>query len=928
MMQINQGLDADVEFYEQAIASNPSLKSNYWHLGLALLLQGQADAAQFTWLSAISGESPEELEPALIELYGILETEAQNREAIADYNAVWLIRQQICEQNPEDLNNLLKLVLASIEIQQFTPEGDINLAQVIELLTYNPPIEFELSPPILLSRVLSQVIQFDSSTASNSCQVIPEFTSACVVYYQALEVQNPDIAKYAFLLGNIYTEIGQTEAAIACYKKALESNPNYAEVYFGLGNLSLNQGNEDEAIAHYQQAISIQPNFARPYVNLAHILSRRSQPDAAILHLRQAIEIEPNLVEAHRNLGILLRSLGKIKEAVIEFEHTLSIKPNDFSSYANLGEILAALGKQNEAIPYFQAALALQPQNFGIHFELGNIFSHRNQLDQAIASYQAAIKLNPDFLATYNYLVAVLIRKTDLGEPFYELWRQITSQYADLCDRLHSQRDAQALAQTWITPYSMMIRSNLMSGNHQAALDKFRILEPQIYHHPQDLTQIDIGALYGELLFYVLFLRDDRAANTKFFRQTGELYLNQILKPTQDSALLQLCQKRLLKPKNQGKLKIAILSKSFRRHATAWCCANFIEELSKLTPALYLYDTGKFRDDDMTAKLEQIAAKYYRPQANSFQEIGKLVTAELLKDEVDIILELDSMMNVVSAEVLSYHPAPVCVSWPGLEAPFLSEQNYFICDRHLIPQECDRHYLEQIVRMPDSYLAVTDIKSDPIDRDQVRRSLGITPDQVVYLSITAGHKFNRAVATAAVQILQQVPNSVLLCKGKGDAALIQGIYQQECELLGVESDRIKFLPPRASTEEAHRSTYAIADVLLDSHPYNSCTHTLEALWLNLPIVTIVGDQFFARFGYSFLQTLNIQDGIAWNWEEYVDWAVRFGLDPKLRNSIRAHLAQSKQPETRSPLWNPQKFAIDMYQIFEDLLSDYKAPREN
>ena len=107
-------------------------------------------------------------------------------------------------------------------------------------------------------------------------------------------------------------------------------------------------------------------------------------------------------------------------------------------------------------------------------------------------------------------------------------------------------------------------------------------------------------------------------------------------------------------------------------------------------------------------------------------------------------------------------------------------------------------------------------------------------------------------------------------------------------------------------------------MLLDSHPYNSCTHSLEAFWQEVPVVTIVGKQMFSRFGYSFFETLGIQEGIAWNWQEYVEWGERFGKDADLRKSIRARLHRSKQPETLSPLWNPPKFAKNLYELLLDL----------
>jgi protein O-GlcNAc transferase len=130
--------------------------------------------------------------------------------------------------------------------------------------------------------------------------------------------------------------------------------------------------------------------------------------------------------------------------------------------------------------------------------------------------------------------------------------------------------------------------------------------------------------------------------------------------------------------------------------------------------------------------------------------------------------------------------------------------------------------------------------------------------------------------------------------------------------------RIKFIPADYP-EEKHRMIYKIADILLDSYPFNGGTHTLEALWFNVPVVTKTGEQFFSRFGYSFLNTLGIEAGIAHNWEEYIDWGTKLGKNPDLTNKIKTQLAQSKQTEHLAPLWNPKKFAQDMYATLEQIL---------
>jgi predicted O-linked N-acetylglucosamine transferase (SPINDLY family) len=264
--------------------------------------------------------------------------------------------------------------------------------------------------------------------------------------------------------------------------------------------------------------------------------------------------------------------------------------------------------------------------------------------------------------------------------------------------------------------------------------------------------------------------------------------------------------------------------------------------------------------------------------------------------------------------------ASIRLSWLGFDAPFISPDNYWLGDRFTHPEGVDEHYVEKILRLPDAHMAVSGFEAIEIDRDIEREKLGIASDQVAYLYAAPARKFNRDSAKACISILQQVPNSVLLHKGSGDREVISSIYNEICDEIGIDSDRVKFLPSY-KTEEEHRGIYAIADVFLDSYPYNGGSHNLEVLWFNLPVVTLVGEQSFARMGYSFLQALGIDAGIAHNWEEYMIWAVKYGLEPEFRNSIKQKLIDSKDPANLAPLWNPKKLAQDMYNLLQELFDE-------
>ena len=173
------------------------------------------------------------------------------------------------------------------------------------------------------------------------------------------------------------------------------------------------------------------------------------------------------------------------------------------------------------------------------------------------------------------------------------------------------------------------------------------------------------------------------------------------------------------------------------------------------------------------------------------------------------------------------------------------------------------------------------------------------------LSSQSGLKRHPDNIRLQMQILRQVPHSYFLIKrlARPHWNGSKNFFGQFADAEGVSRDRLRFLPGVAS-EFIHRANLGLADVVLDTYPYNGATTTLEALWLGLPIVTRVGEQFAARNSYTLMMNAGIQEGIAWTDAEYVEWGVRLGKDTVLREEISYRLRRSRHT---SPLWNAGAF---------------------
>ncbi|MGF1494711.1 MAG: tetratricopeptide repeat protein [Microcoleaceae cyanobacterium] len=795
-----------------------------------------------------------------------------------------------------------------------------------------------------------------------------EFESAVTLCHQILQRHPDDVMAY-IILGNTLQGQKNVEAAIQTYSKALELQPQLADVQTNLGSLYMGKGQAQKAIKAYQAAIEIEPNLAIAHWNLGKVFQRLRREDEAIQCWQRALEIQPDLVESrfHFELGNALARRNKWEEAIRSYQRTLTLKPDWAEACANIGCVRSQQGRYLEAIDYFRQAITMKPDLPDLHLHLSYAFARLGNYQDAIVQYQTLVKLKPESPDVYNNLANIYctvgqvepaiksfqyalkfkpdwpevycrlahIQKQDKPEAAVvnlekaiELKPDYVEAHQQLCDLLsHSTRLREARRATdryyetcnEIAPVLSKIAyvfTYTQSGDCQSALEKLLELEKHCTEHIQTLSGIEISILYEIFLFTVPHLRENLEKNARFYQLISNTYyqrrkhqpLELIPEPSQTSTN---------RPLNSP-LKIGFLSKHFRRHSVGWCSQALIRELAQLTPHVHLYATGRFNPDELTQNFGQMVSKFYRPKSypNGFASVEELVT-EIHADRIDVLIDLDSITVPVNIQVLHHSPAPICLTWLGFDAPYLSDQHYFLCDWHTHPAGMESFYTEKLLRLPETSVAIDGFPQRHADRNLVRQQIGIGADQVAYLCVAPGRKTNPEMVAAQVRILQQMPDAVLLRKGQGDHQIIQSMYHQACEQHGVNPKRVLFIG-MTKTEEEHRSIYEVADILLDSYPYNGGTHNLEALWANLPILTRSGQQYLSRMGYSFLKATNLDVGVAWSWEEYVELGIQLGQNADLRLQIREHLIRAKQPTNLAPLWNPQKLAQRMYQTFYGL----------
>ncbi|MFM6591603.1 MAG: hypothetical protein ACKPJH_01215 [Dolichospermum sp.] len=437
-----------------------------------------------------------------------------------------------------------------------------------------------------------------------------------------------------------------------------------------------------------------------------------------------------------------------------------------------------------------------------------------------------------------------------------------------------------------------------------------QLLSDLVNNQTESKSLIDILAIGA----FFLYMEDNPHENRLIRNGLAALCQKMIWK--EYSQEINIYQQRLNTPRpalSERPLRIGYISECFISHSVGYLAWWLLKYHNRQEFDIHLYS---------------LRERIYDPQQQAYKnEFGDhfhqlcppivTITDKINEDEIDILVDLDSLTSYSNCVILALKSAPIQVSWLGYDATGFPTVDYFIADNYVLPESAQDDYTEKIWRLPQNYIAIDgfNVGTPTISRE----SLDIPNDGIIYFSSQTGLKRNPDNIRLQMQIIKQVPNSYFLLKSyRSNHEDLQNFIAPLAQAEGLDLECFRFLPT-ALTEIEHRANLAIADIVLDTYPYNGATTTLETLWMGVPIVTRVGEQFAARNSYTMMMNVGVTEGLAWSDEEYVEWGVRLGKDEKLRQEVVWKLRKSRQI---SPLWNGKKFAREMENAYRQMWQRY------
>jgi predicted O-linked N-acetylglucosamine transferase (SPINDLY family) len=437
--------------------------------------------------------------------------------------------------------------------------------------------------------------------------------------------------------------------------------------------------------------------------------------------------------------------------------------------------------------------------------------------------------------------------------------------------------------------------------NHKKILQEFLT---QNYCHISDV------ALIVNSSYYLNYLYDEPKMLHGLRNSVGDICLEAVKLANKS---FDWNNNHKLLPKTNA-LRIGYIASTLNNHSVGWLARWIFKYHDRSNFQIFIYCVGQSDNQQFNRKFfrDKVDVAHYLG-TNSF-EISELIR----RDEIDILIDLDSLSLSVTYEVMCYKPALLSATWLGWDTSGCPEVDYFIADPYVLPADAEEYYQTKIWRLPQTYLAIDGFEIQvPTKR---RSDYQIPEEAIVYLCAQKSYKHHPDILRLQMQIIKQVPNSYLLVKMRANPESLMRIYQELADEIGISIDQLRFIQPDPD-EMTHRANLQLADVVLDTFPYNGATTTLETLWMGVPMVTKVGQAFVARNSYAFMQQVGVTEGIAHTDAEYVDWGVRLGTDLALRQQVMGKLLHSRKT---SPLWNARSFTLEMENAYRQMWEIYQS----
>lgn len=713
-------------------------------------------------------------------------------------------------------------------------------------------------------------------------------------------------------------KVNQFQPAEVLFKLILQINPrNYISLY-SLGVIESIAGNIDNALTLINSAIQFNGNFARSFLVRSILYRNRKSLHKALEDAKIAHALEPELTEAVLQINAIeaelaqqsipaLGELGEQEGVIVDSQVQTAQTPKILAAMASADQ-LTAEGKSDEAVEVYERYLK-DPNADHLHialFNLAVLLNQKQRIEEAKNLLNQSIQIKDDFFIAYLSLGTIFENSGD-SVAALDIWN---SAFKNPAIDLPAHREDK-----------IKILNNL--GRVQEILRHYDIAEESLF------KSLMVDSEQGPVLHHWIHLRQKQCKWPVVYG-TKHTYA-QVIKSASPLSMLGLstvpeeqleCAKRFVLEKVQSfermvapthrygheKIKIGYLSSNLSMHAVSLLTVELFETHNRDNVEVHAFC---WSPEDGTPFRERVRRSF--DHFHSISSLSDAQAAELIKSlEIDVVVDLQGLTSGARPDLIARGAAPVQIAYlgyPGSTA--LPYVDYVIADQFILPPQLQPFFTEKPLYL-STVFQVSDSKR-PMGELRERGFFGLPADQFVFCVFNNNYKFTPEVFESWMRILRACHRAVLWVLE--DNIWSKRNLQIAAQAHGINPDRL-FFAGRISPAD-YLARFTVADLFLDTTPYNAGTTANDALWAGLPLLTLSGQTYVSRMAGSLLSSVGLNDLIAFDLNTYEEKAIFYYKNPDKLRVLRDDLAQSKR---EGRLFNTKVFATEFEEQLKKILS--------
>jgi protein O-GlcNAc transferase len=700
-----------------------------------------------------------------------------------------------------------------------------------------------------------------------------KLTQAAELYGEVLRSE-PKHFEALHALGILHYQGGRLEEAVRLIGEASSVNPKAADAAYNHACLLQRLNRLEEALGSFDRALTIKPDYFEALVNRGGVLSALKRYDEALANSDSVIQLKPNFAEAWNNRGVVLQILERVEEALEAYDRAAALKPGYADAWKNRCALLTILKRHEAALEAADKALSFAPNDANLFGRRADLLALLGRTEEAAGAYEKYLALKPDDAAAWHargFALQMLDRRLEALSCFDKALelapdnRDLRASRANMLFRVErfeaAVRDYEILledgsAPAWVRGYLTICRLHCCDWRFLA----------------EERPKIAAALKAGQ------FVVDP----------TGNAFVSDSLQEQLKCARIWAAEKYpppavslwAGERYRHDKIRIAYLSADFRTHATAFLMAGVFDHHDKSRFETVAISYSADDKSPMLGRLRDSFDSFIDVRAKSDAEV-----ARLLRDrEIDIAIDLKGYTAEARPGILSHRPAPIQAHYLGFPGTMgVDYVDYLIADPVIIPEEHQAFYTEQIAYLPDTYQC-NDRKRRVAERIPTRLEAGLPPG-FVFCCFNNNHKIAPEIFEVWMRLLRDVEGSVLWLLQ--DNAAVAANLKREAKARGVAPERLIFA---SRTDPAgHLARQSLADLFLDTLPYNAHTTASDALWVGLPLLTVLGSTFAGRVAASLLHAAGLPELATTSLADYESLALKLARDPSALSLLKAKI---------------------------------------